>query len=125
MHNIKLAHIQAEKWHTFPKSMPESSPLIMSACCPNFLWSLPQKSPKKLSALMIEANASLLSTLVPIEHASHPHWALHTHKFGILALDIHLFLLENRIYMQLSLLSKSQNQSHLSNLDDDQRSIHQ
>ena len=120
MHNIKLAYIQAEKWHTFPKSMPESSPLIMSARCPNFLWSLLQKSPKKLSALIIEANASLLSTLVPIEHAPHSRWAPHTRKFGIPALDIYLSLPGNRIYMQLPLPSKSRNRSHSSNPDDDQ-----
>ena len=72
---MKLAHIQADKWHLFSKSMLESSPLIISAHHLNFLQLLSWKSPKKLSTLMMEANASSLSTLVLIEHASHSHRA--------------------------------------------------
>ena len=117
---MKLAHIQADKWHLFSKSMLESSPLIISAHHLNFLQLLPWKSPKKLSALTMEANASSLSTLVLIEHASYPHRAPHTCKFGIPALDIYLFLPGNRIYMQLLSLFKSQNLSCLSNPDNDQ-----
>ena len=117
---MKLAHIQANKWHLFPKSTLESLPSIMSARRPNFLQSSPWKSPKKSSALTIETNVSSLSTLVPIEHAPHSRWAPHTRKFGIPALDIYLSLPGNRIYMQLLLPSKSRNRSHSSNPDDDQ-----
>ena len=115
---MKLARIQANKWYPFPKSTLESSPSIMSTCRPNFLRLLPQKSPKKSSVLTMEANASLLSILVPIEHASHSCQTPYTRKFGIPALDIYLSLPGNRIYMQLSSPSKLWNWSHSSNLDD-------